>query len=119
MCTCKKRLVNKLVEECTQNIEETKLVEKNENKHKYSSCTLYVLFSIFFTITVGTGSHFLCFYWYLKKMFFVLSLVPALEQQFTQLINGKSQTNRDRKLNLLFLQRHNKFQKFQIKLVKN
>ena len=123
-CECKKRLADKLAEECTENIEETRLVEitssKNKNKHKYSSCMLYiVLFSIFFTINVGIGSYFLCFYWYLKKMSFVLSLVPALKQQFNELINGKSQTNRDQKLNLLFLQRHNQSQKFRIKLVKN
>ena len=35
------------------------------------------------------------------------SLVPALKQQFNELINGKSQTNRDQKSNLLFLQQHN------------
>ena len=52
-------------------------------------------------------------------MLFELSLVPALKQQFNELINGKSQTNRDQKLDLLFLQRHNQSQKFQIKLVKN
>ena len=52
-------------------------------------------------------------------MSFVLSLVPALKQQFNELINGKSQTNRDQKSNLLFLQRHDQSQKFQIKLVKN
>ena len=40
-------------------------------------------------------------------MLFVLSLVPALKQQFNELINGKSQTNRDQKSDLLFLQRHN------------
>ena len=76
-CKCKKSLVNKLVacsspEQCTENIEETRLVEitsaKNENKHKCSSCTLYiVLVSIFFTINVGIGSYFLYFHWYLKK----------------------------------------------------
>ena len=40
-CKHKKRLVNKLVEECTENTEETRLVEiasaKNENNHKSSS----------------------------------------------------------------------------------
>ena len=117
-------LVNKLVQECTENIEETRLVQitsaKNENKHKCSSCTLYiVLFSIFFTINVGIGSYFLCFYWYLKKMSFVLSLVPALKQQFNELINGKSQTNKDQKSNLLFLQRQDQSQKFRLKLGKN
>ena len=62
-------------------------------------------------------------------MLLVLSLVQALngiafsgaalKQQFNELINGKSQTNRDQKSNLLFLQRHNQSQKFRIKLVKN
>ena len=44
-------LVNKLVEECTENIEETRLVEttssKNENKHKCGYCTLYIVFFYF------------------------------------------------------------------------
>ena len=40
-------------------------------------------------------------------MLFALSLVPTLKQQFNELINGKSQTNRDQKSNLLFLQQHN------------
>ena len=75
-----KRLVNKLVEpssteECTENIEETRLVEINstecnsdENKRKQNSCTQYiVLFSIIFAINVGIGSDFLYFDWYLKK----------------------------------------------------
>ena len=48
-------------------------------------------------------------------MMLVLSLVPtlsgiwfngaALKQQFNELINGKSQTNRDQKSKVLFLQR--------------
>ena len=52
-------------------------------------------------------------------MLFVLSLLPALKQKFNELINGKSQTNRDRKSNLLFLQRRNQSQKFRIKHVKS
>ena len=39
-------------------------------------------------------------------MFSVLSLLPVLKQQFNELISGTSQTNRDQKLNLLYLQRH-------------
>ena len=58
-CKCRKKLVDKLVEECTENVEEVKLAKitlaKNKNKHKWSSCTLYiVLFSIIFTINIGT-----------------------------------------------------------------
>ena len=49
-------------------------------------------------------------------MLFVLRLVPALKQQFNEHINGKSQTNRDQKPNLLFLQWHDQSQKFPIKL---
>ena len=84
----KKRLVNKLVEcssseECTKIIDETRLVEinsaKNENKHKCSSCMLYmVLFQYFFTINVGIGIYLALFLLALKKMLFVLSLVPTL-----------------------------------------
>ena len=71
-CKYRKKLVDKLIEECTENIEETRLVKKklskNENEHKCSSCTLYiVLFSIFFTISIGIATYFDYFYWYLKK----------------------------------------------------
>ena len=56
---------------CTENIEETRLVEKtsdkNKNKHKCSSCTVYiVLFSIFFTINIGIGIYF-AYYKYISR----------------------------------------------------
>ena len=53
-----KKLVDKLIEECTESIdEEVKILDKNENK--CSSCILYiVLFSIFFIINVGIGAYF-------------------------------------------------------------
>ena len=70
-CKCRKKLVDKLVEECTENIKETKLVEKttakNENKHKCSPCTVYiVLFSIFFTISIGIATYFV-YYKYMSR----------------------------------------------------
>ena len=52
-------------------------------------------------------------------MLFVLSFVPAPKQQSNELISGKSQTNRDQKSNLLFLQRQDQSQKFRLKLVTN
>ena len=61
-CKCRKKLVDKLVEKCTGNVEAVKLAKitlaENENKHKCSSCTLYiVLFSVIFTINVGSGTY--------------------------------------------------------------
>ena len=70
-CKCRKKLVDKLVEECTENIEETKLVE-NENKHenRCSSCTVYiVLFSLRFPINIGIATYLVYSRWYLKKGF--------------------------------------------------
>ena len=67
-----KKLVDKLVEECTENINKEKITEitlaENKNKYKCSSCTLHiVLFSITLTINVGIGVYFIYFYWYLIK----------------------------------------------------
>ena len=70
---CRKKLVDKLVEECTETVEEVKLVKitsakEGKNKYKSSSCTLYImLFSVTFTTNVGIGSYFLYLHWYLKK----------------------------------------------------
>ena len=67
-CKCKKKLVDKLAEECTENIEEVKIASKNDHKNKFSSCILYiVLFSIFFAINIGIGAYFVHSHWYLKK----------------------------------------------------
>ena len=57
-CKCRKKIVDKLVDECTETFEEVKLARiilaENENSYKCTSCTAYiVLFWIFFTINVG------------------------------------------------------------------
>ena len=58
-CKCRKILVDKLVDECTETIEERSLVIINSTKCKYNSCILYiVLFSIFFTTNVGIAAYF-------------------------------------------------------------
>ena len=62
-CKCRKKLVDKLIEECTESVKEEKVTEitfcENKNKHKCSFCTLYiVLFSVIFTINIGIGTHF-------------------------------------------------------------
>ena len=58
---CRKKLVHKLVEERTENINQVKIAEitLTENIYKCSSCTLYiVLVSIIFTINIGIASYF-------------------------------------------------------------
>ena len=50
---CIKKLADKLVEECTETVEEMKIASENKHKNKGSSCILYiVLFSIIFTISI-------------------------------------------------------------------
>ena len=71
-CKCRKKLVDKLVDECAETVEEVKLAQitftKNENKYKCNSCTLYiVLFSILFAVNVGIGAYLIYFHWCLKK----------------------------------------------------
>ena len=70
-CKCRKKLVDKLVEECTENVKEVKLAKitsaEDESKYKRSSCTLYVvLFSIVFTTNVGIATYFI-YYKYMNR----------------------------------------------------
>ena len=62
-CKCRKKLVDKLVDECTETVEEVKLAKitlaENENKYKWNSCTVYiVLMIVVFTICTGIGIYF-------------------------------------------------------------
>ena len=70
-CKCRKRLADKLVEECIETVEEVKLAKiiltEDKNKHKCSSCTLYIrLFSIIFTINIGIVTYFV-YYKYMNR----------------------------------------------------
>ena len=59
-CKFRKRLVDKLIEECNENIEENSLIKINSTKCKSNSCILYiVLFSIFFTINIRIATYFI------------------------------------------------------------
>ena len=67
-----KKLVDKLVDECTETVEEVKLARityaKNESENKYSSCTVYlVLMIVFFTIFTGITIYFVYYNWSLIK----------------------------------------------------
>ena len=70
-CKCSKKLIDKLVEECSENIDGNDLIYNttiNDYRKVCSSCTLYiVLLVIFLIIRIGISCAFIYFYWYLKK----------------------------------------------------
>ena len=71
-CNCRKKLVDKLVEECTETVEEVELAKINSTKYKnkHSYYALYtVLILIMFLINAAIGSYFLYFHWYLKRYY--------------------------------------------------
>ena len=85
-CKCRKKLVDKLVEECIKSSDKVEIVSENEHKNKSSSYTPYIaLFSIIFTIRIGIATYFVSSHWCLKKMMMlVLCLIPVLKQQFIE-----------------------------------
>ena len=80
-CKCKERLIDKLVEECNENIDGNKMlynetldvislnaVPLNVYEKVCGSCTLYiVLFAAFFITSICISSVFIYFYWYLNE----------------------------------------------------
>ena len=72
-CKSRKKIVDKLVDECTETVEEVKpaiaILAENENSYKCSSYTVCsVLFWIFFTTNISEiGAYFVYFLLVLKK----------------------------------------------------
>ena len=99
-----KMLIDKLVEECRENIDEKELhsTELHSNKMIYnstlndykkvcSSCTIYIAFFVmFFIISVCISSAFIHFHWYLKEN---ILKQQSIECNSVEHINGKYQEN--------------------------
>ena len=49
-CMCREKLVDPLVEECTKNIDETKLINITVENENNSRCTSYVIYKVLFWI---------------------------------------------------------------------
>ena len=78
-CKCRKRIIDKLFEECSENIDANEMVYNetldvislnaiplNVYKNVRGSCTLYiVLFVVFFIRSICVSSAFIYFDWYL------------------------------------------------------
>ena len=62
-CKCRNKLISKLVEECSENIDENRIIHNvtlNDNKRIWNSCTIYiVLLAISFLIMIGISSVFI------------------------------------------------------------
>ena len=90
---CRKRLIDKLVEKCSENIDGNKIlyndtlntillntIPLNDYKKVCGSCTLYVtLFAIFFIASTVISSAFSYFYRYLKKDNICVKLNPSIQ----------------------------------------
>ena len=70
-CKCRNKLIDKLVEECSENIDGNEMIYNktfNDYKNICNSCTIYILlFVIAFLIIISISSGFIYFHWYLKK----------------------------------------------------
>ena len=62
---CRKKLIDKLTEECTENIDEVKIVNENKCVCSYTICV--VLAFIALTINIGIGVLFCLFLLVFKK----------------------------------------------------
>ena len=62
-CKCRKNLIDKIVEECTENIDEVKITKMalfERRNDCNSSCPIHVvLITIVFTISIGIGTYLL------------------------------------------------------------
>ena len=78
---CRKKIVDKLLEECSENIDGNEItvnaVPLNDYGKVCNSCTIYIVFlAIFLIMSISISSAFVYFHWYLKK--------KILRQQFIE-----------------------------------
>ena len=75
-CKCRKRLIDRLAEESSENIDGNKIIYNgtlnpiplNDYEKICNSCTVYIaLLVIFFIVSVSISSVFIYFHWYLKR----------------------------------------------------
>ena len=81
-CQCRKRIIDKLVDECSENIYENKtldVIPLNVYKKVCNSCMAYIVLPVLFLITsICICCVFIYFYWYLKKKI-ILVLILVLD----------------------------------------
>ena len=70
-CKWRNSLVDKLVEECIENIDRNEMIYNETFKDNVcNSCTIYIVLSvIFLIIRLSISSAFIYFHWYLKRRY--------------------------------------------------
>ena len=72
-CKCRKKLVGKFVEECTENVDKVKIAgmalfeHRNECVCSYTICVIWTV--IVWTISIGIVAYFVYSRWYLKNRY--------------------------------------------------
>ena len=81
-CKCRKKLVDKLVKECTENIDEIEFASENDHKNEYSSCTLYIVLCLLsFAINIGIGTYFVYCKYMSRNKKKILNMISPIKQR--------------------------------------
>ena len=91
-CKCRKKLVDKFVDECTETVEEVKLAKitlaENENSYKCPSNTLYIVsMMVVFIICTGIGAYFIYYNWSLFIKFGARSQTDICQTYKLEMLN--------------------------------
>ena len=96
-CKCRKKIVDKLVEECIENIDGVKLAKitqaEHENMCECSRKADVVLFSVLFNNN-GTATFFVNYKYMNHDKKQLLEKIICFKHEVTELINGKYQTSK-------------------------
>ena len=96
---CKKKLVDPLVEESTEDIDETKLINitlaENKNNYEHSSCMVYIVLMIVAIVFSTAITIYLVYYnWFLINFWFIalnLIIIKKIKIWWVQLYNWEQQ----------------------------
>ena len=85
-CRCKKKLFDKLIEECTENIEDIKLVNVSvENKNSYYKCSSGKVYIVFMIIIFIAFIFFFYYNWsFIKNNAFCIKFNTHKETKFSE-----------------------------------
>ena len=75
-CKCRKKIVDPLVEECTETIDETELVNINVENKNNSRCNSYVVYKVLFFIFFIISSGIIIYFVYHKYLIVLNMICP-------------------------------------------